>query len=568
MTTHKIKDFVAVIQTAVHKLDEFNKSQERSTVTKIIAWLKRDPDKLQHRKEVLWAIRQLQIHSRTLAELQNGNPNEQEIAVQAIETITRFNAFIDKTRSKPFNAQIANFLLEQNSRLNLGELAKIHLPQPISVEVYYSEKDKGFSLEDKKFSSKVLCLSTDKISFLSRHMAPVSPLHKENIPHLSKQALELFKMKVIALMEKHALLSNQEARRTMRSAIIQTKIELETLLCYVSCKVNPYPGQTIRVTATFEFDPQTSIYSFLQSKSVEFSFSSTQTAFPHSMQYTGWTQPDLIPIYPYCLEKTPLFNSFYQNKQTISQQLLTNESLLVQAKQVLLFKRDVFDNHKKELLDLHMQLSFSIVAAASHHEPTEETRELIKGFYARVKSLNNAFDYLSNTHQLILENFALIPCQKLQQACTKHQSMETHEDLFLEELNKSKKDFHSLERSSLSDLDLITIQFICALGEILAPSWKKMIFQQFSEILGFSPSPFTLFDLKNLTAMLIQAESFMLELTSSQLLDSEMMQQRLKDSITKDIALYQAHSFEEVQHLYPSAQYTLELKNYFQNQSK
>lgn len=567
--SNKVRNHVADIQTAAHKLDEFNQSNERSTVAKVFSLLKYNPEKLQHRKELLWAIRQLQIYSRTLPDMQRGDSKEQEVADKAIKAIKRFNAFIDRTGSRAFNKHFANFLLTQNSHLSFEELAKIQLPPFMCVEVYFSEKEKGPTLDAKKVSSNSACSAKDKISFLSRHITPAFPLQKgESVPHLSKQALELFKMKVIALMEKHALLSNVEARRSMRKAIIQADVDPDNLLCMATCTVNPFPGQLIYVKGAFEFDANASLYSILQSKSIQFTFSSTQTSFPHCLQYTGWAQPDLIPPFLHHLEKTPLFKSLYQQKLEVSQQLLSDGELLQHAKKWVQLKREAFDQHKKELLDLHQELSLTIIEAATGaacEASHKKVAGLLNDFYGRVKLLNNPYDFFADTHQLILENFALNPYERLQQAWTMHQQANSCEELFVEELNKSHQELHQiLQGNQLSDLDRTTIDFMNAFGAILAPAWKKIILQQFSEVGGFAAPVLTLFDLKNQIAMFKQAECFMEELAlPPATLTGEFALERFRAQITRDTALYRAQSLEEVEKLCPATQYVLELKNYF-----
>lgn len=93
-------------------------------------------------------------------------------------------------------------------------------------------------------------------------MEGLRPVKKQEIPHLSRQASELFFMKVISLLESHLLVSSAEARQMIGDSPVSVKISENAILCTVSCDVALSGDTSLRIDGDFVQDPKTGLYSF------------------------------------------------------------------------------------------------------------------------------------------------------------------------------------------------------------------------------------------------------------------------------------------------------------------
>lgn len=86
----------------------------------------------------------------------------------------------------------------------------------------------------------------------------ICAFHQKQIPHLSRQAQELFYMKVIRMIEKDYFLSTAEARKALSSATIRCTLNGDDT-CTILCDFSPLD---IQVKGTFKKDPQGTYYIF------------------------------------------------------------------------------------------------------------------------------------------------------------------------------------------------------------------------------------------------------------------------------------------------------------------
>ena len=378
----KSKDPTSDLQAAVEKLDAFTQQGNaaanvslqktmdlmRAFFVATFSEKKREEqaqERLEKNAELQHAIDILKSHYLLIDKLKTGTPQQQKLAASALTAIERYNAFVDLAKKKPtsLGERFASFLAEHGNNVRVENLAKIHMPHQATLEMKFSDSGK------KCFSSRILspyvAASSQKIGHLTQQMVPMTPLAVQPNGYLSKQAVELFQMKAIALVEKHGILSHVDARHAVRKASLNVSIDCNhSEICQAACALTPFPGQAISIKGTFAKNPRTQEYTYPRSDSFILMFTSTQTGFPHPLQHTGWALPDVLPIYPHRLEELPFYQLLYRHKHEIGSALDPEGPLLIKAKEILRLKRQAFDYAKDHLLERHKKLLHSLIAAS------------------------------------------------------------------------------------------------------------------------------------------------------------------------------------------------------------
>jgi hypothetical protein len=546
----------AEFQAAVDALDEFNKLSEVSSKSSFSSLMRLVADRFFGKKQedlLRKAIQTLKRNYALIPKLENGSAQEQTLASLARAVIHNFNANIDKAATSDIRSakeRIAAFLITNSI---LKEIGRIDLPLDSSV---------NFS---SSIHSPYTAASSVKVSKLPQIHSTTSPLPKQQVPYLSGQAVQLFYMKVISLLEKHRILSHLEARNLIRNASLQTTLDPNLNVCIATCEMSPFPGQIITVTGIFDKDPKLPVYN-IPSKEHKFrlAITSPQKGFPYPSQL-GWALPDMIPEFPQRLNELPAFKALYQSKQALSQILYPSGSLLDKAKKQLESKRKAFNESRGAMIDVNQALSMAIIEASS--EKMTGSLDPIRSFYARLKQIHHPYDYLSNTYLLINEMFFKRCNDKLQNAwfegkLPEHGVSEACRQILNEETIKVQAELIQQLSSANSEMEKCTIDFVLFMGQHLLP-WHEIILQQFSEIVSFTP-PVLSFYLQKLQIICFrQFLAFEKELQTESADDLQQM----TDNLNSDIKILKAASPEELAEWQPAVQIVEELKHYYSTSS-
>lgn len=540
------------LQNAIAKLVEFN--QENVSLNKTSSLMRSyfkakfsEKRQEQNWREVRRAIDILKSHYRLIEKLKEGTPQEQKLASSAVAAIEQYNAIIETVRQKPqnLNARIHNFLREQSGSVLPKELSKIQFPKSTFVHINYQGKSCNLA-------NPLAAAASRKISHLSGTLVPATPLPHAALPHLSRQAIELFHMKAISLIEQHGLLSNSEARNAMRKAHLQSQfdMDLDPSQCTVFCTLTPFPGHMITVSGTFERDmSKEAPFTLPKNNSFYLTLTSTHSGFPHPSQYTGWALADLVPNFPHCLEDLPLFKPLYLSKQALVHHLQPNQEKVDTAKARYMLKKEFAESCKEEYLQLQQELCLAIAMAAS---PEENANVVIQHFFAKLKQVHHFFDYYAETFQIINDSFIMRPYAQLE--ATWIEKKTTPLAILGQEAEKARREFLSQKSQAHSELETSTLDFILAMGALLSSPCHRILLQHFSET-RFPPPMLDDFEQKLQTALYRQLMAFFNELGGSEF--------DLLNQIRSDIALFTAPSFESVDENDPAVQIVAELEGYF-----
>lgn len=562
VANHK-NDPKAELQAAVDTLNEFNKQSEGAShmlfagLMRLVADRFSEDGQLNRKKQadtLRKAVQTLKRNYALIPKLEKGSAQEKTLASFARSVINSFNANIDKVQANDIRSVKEKVAAFFSTHLNLNEIGRIELPQDPFVHFDYSDLKSSIQSPYKAASS-------DKISKLPQTLSAQTSLPRQQVTHLSWQAVQLFHMKVIALIEKHQILSHLEARNSIRNAALYTALDAKQGVCIATCELSPFPGQTITVTGIFDKDPKQPFYT-VPNKEHPFhlAITSTQKGFPHPCQL-GWALPDIIPEYPQNLNGLPIFKDLYQSKEAISQALHPHGRLFGHAKTQLEMKRRAFNENKEMMIEAHMALSLDVAAASG----STHSADSIHLFYTRLKGVNHPYDYLTNTYQLINEIYYKRCYEKLQNAwfdgkLPENQAGQACRKILVEEGDKIRNELQLQRAKADSELAKCTIDFMVCMGENYLP-WHEIILQQFSEIVSFEPPELSFYLQKIQILALKQFMAFADEL-SSESIDETILTRMTKD-LTSDRQILKATALEELRLWQPAYQIVEELRQYY-----
>ncbi len=585
------------LEDAVKTLDEFNKLNEQveeGSLQKTMHLMhdffaarfsdNKDEIAKKHQDDaskILKAIDVLKSSFIFFEKLLTGSLSQQKLVSSALAVIDRFNTIIEKAHhyNSSLKSRIDAFFAEKNGSLLAKDLGRIHFPPLASIQREFSDKDKTEESLSKKFTlhhhSPSITTSSKKITSLSQIVAPLTPMPHHDLPMLNKQSLELFRMKAIALIEKHELLSNSEARTAVLKAQLHVALEITGSYNAVSCActLNPFPGQVLHIKGLFEKDPHSTSFSIPNSKSFHLSFISTQTGFPDPRQHTGWALADVVPSFPHQLDSLPYFKPLYERKQTLARQLRTETKFIQYAKQMINLKREAFQKDLEILIPLHRQLCQCMALIAPAEIIPINIEIIFDQFFNRLKHVNVPFDYLSETYGIINETFVLKPLEKLQRAWLDHHSETFSPQTYLEnEILQAQQELQIQQKYAQSDLEKCTIDFIIAFGNIIGNGSAAIQLQQLSESMNFAPPALNTFQQKIQGMMYKQLEAFLDDFESNDKFDhndtmqivSQKMQGLLQDEINflKSLLSFSDKSDKTVETI------IIELDDYFKKRFK
>lgn len=433
-------------------------------------------------------------------------------------------------------------------RLEQGSLAEQKIAQAVklAVEMYNPSREvinkptkgikKIFSKEKKYYSP------LPKIDLLRMPSVKISSSERDVLTGaqtgiaLSKQSIELFQMKVLALLEKHEIASNCEARDIVKRSPIHTVVKKDSSTCTLTQTLSLFPGQTITVMGVSALDIKNHRVSKLYPESFSLSIELMESDIPHAIQYSGWAMPSqLLPESPQRIDLLKHSSTVFVDKKRLVANLVPKNLLLEKAKKMMRLKTEAFALHRRELLDLHARFMHAFVQCGSTTMPSQ-ANEIIQRFYQELVLSSSSFETLSSIHQHVCSHFVAKPHQKLLEMiyCT---------DL----IQTPPEQRYYIAHTVLCTVDAITghypqhvLDYMNLIGPILGRASASIILQYLSEDLAFAPPQLTLFE-KRLQAMAYQQmKNFIDELNQSLESNPEaclkQIVERLRDFISADIA--------------------------------
>lgn len=496
--------------------------------------------------DTLRAVELINRHRIFIEKLKTGTPAEKRLADEFTRTIDTYNERCNKQMPEYVSSikRLSKFFSKGPQAAKL--LPKIILPKKATVQCHYPEP---LSMEEPP---------------------KLAATHVECAVSIPKQSAELFHMKAIALLERYGIASNSEARATVKQSPIYTSIEEHSSVYTLRQTITLFPGQTITVVGSSSLDPKTHAINRLFPETFRLSLESTQTGCPHPLQRAGWTlASQLVPEFPQRIDLLKEAAPLFQGKSRAVAGLSPQGGMLKRAKELLSLKKRCFDQHAKELLELHKQLAFAVIKAFNA-ETTIQNKAAIEQFYEHLSNLQHPFQYFAHTSQMIREYFTAEPYQMLVDAIIKGKSTDfgspsaqtrylATKTVWEQAFEAAKDKIRQQKIEAACPIEKARLDYISCMGEVFGHAAKAIILQYLSEDLVFKPPALTPFEQKVQAAAYHHLEDFLEELTpentSHQTFSLNETYESMKRQIKQDIAFFD----EEKQMALPQ-----ELADYFE----
>lgn len=484
---------------------------------------------------------------------EDGTLEQKGFATYAKKAIERFNQAIDKTKALPptWQKRIVRFLY-QKSGLLMHRLVKIELPQKASLHIEFPHQTSKTNSKPIKINPATVNPAAKRISHLREIMIPAF--------QVEKQTLELYYMKVIALLERHQLLSNFEARMIVINKPIQIELDKQEQLLTISQTLIPLPGQQIDVSVAFKKDPRTLTFSIFVSDNL--SLKSTQTGFPRSEQHHGWALSE--ELIPKCLHRPNRLNVFpqlYADTLQIAQELLPNGPLAKKARLFLRLKKQIFNTHKAVFVEYHKKLAIAIAEAAPKAYVPNNFLMHANQFFESLNLQNAPYELLSSTYNHLMQTLIVLPYTALEREWL-NGNLRTYDDaqqlLSTEMFATAVREIQEGAEGK-TEVEKCAHHFQVAMQQILAPAIQQLLLQQHSEIIEYAPPLMDLFSKKLQTAVYLQLWEFHSELSLNP--NECDLFQRLSRLLEDDILLFKANSLGSLN--WKAAAVTVELESYY-----
>lgn len=552
MDKTSFSDSTAELHDAIRKLEAFSnqesKEESHSSIFKTISLVRSlffnavDPSSKNQQasfptsnEEVLNAVELITRKRFFIEQLKKaGSPDEKNFAEALTKAVASYNERRDKCLNEKMNKGKGwSKFLSREGGCSKELPPKIDLSEPITVAYHYSEKTPPKSNEKQQRPF-------------------VATKAGESTINLTKQYVELFQMKALALLERYGIASNPEARVLVKQSPIFTEMQDDNS-CTLCQTLTLFPGQTVTVMGTSALDPKNQTISKLFPDTFSISLESTQTGFPHPSQRAGWTLGyQLLPESPQRLDLLQTAAPLFQNKKLAMQELQPHGKLIKTAKALLRQKKRVFHTNSKELLTLHKQLAEAIVKAALPLEKRANHENALHQYFEFLEEHPEPFECLVETYQQLRDSFLAKPHQILLEAILKGKStdlaspsaklrqLSTKNILEQALVDAEHEARQKIDASSSSD-GRIKWTFIHRLGIILGSASTAIILQYLSEDLIFSPPPLNPFEQKVQSCAYKHMDDFLKELSIAEeaIEDPMAIHHLLKEALISDIALFQ-----------------------------
>lgn len=533
------QDSRSELQDAIRKLEAFSRhalqADAPTQISKTISLMRTllrhafdkpdkketNAEKIPNCEEVLQAVEVINRERLHIQRLQKGDSAEQKLADSFTKAVEDYNACRDRYVNFATSPNKGWAKLFSKNDAGSKSLPKIDLPQKLTVQYLFSSSEAAQTAELR---------SEQKIS---------------NAAFLPKQSAELFQMKVLALLERYGIAESHEVRNLVKKTPIHTEIESASSRCTLKQTLSLFPGQTVVVMGTSALDPKTQSIHRLFPETFSVSLKSTQTGFPDPSQRTGWALAnELIPDCPQRIDLLASLTHFFQRKREVVTGLLPNGPLVSHAKKLIHFKKQAFDLHKQELIELHKQLAHTIIRSAPPSLIIPNAENIIDQFYHALLAQQNPFEKLCEVNQLIRDLFIRKTHQDLLDMVLKSENKEISRlkvakesvDLSIKEI---QKELAQQREQALDDHERLKWNYILCLGTPIGEASKNIMLQYLSEDFSFKPPALSLFESKIQATAYQHVSHFLDELTlSTKDLSQESAHQILKKELLSDIEIF------------------------------
>lgn len=408
-----------------------------------------------------------------LHQFQQGTPEQKELAHRVFQAIDQYNAVIDKIAKR-----ISSKAEQSNASVSLIA-KKIDMPKPVLATVEHPDQS--------KVNGAVRSLFSDNV-----------PLH--NPLALNPTEADLFKMKAIILLRKQ--LGVRTAIEAVNSSPIQTiwdDLNISQNLLHAKQTVCTFPGEVSVLTAVFDRSKGNTLLNVTCTPVIK------QTGFPDPCQHTGgFVGADCLIL----TKGGSMHEAFIQRKNELASALLPNGAKNMLGKLWVEKKREAFCSSKKEFLDLHRQLAYTLPVTADHEHHVDNFFEGLSQHSTAFQTLQTAYRILSTQ---FIERFY-------------HKAQKGDFDV------QNELDAVSYELTSVQSLlAKQAVAYIISIGKSLAYSAVRLANEVFDHP----------FDVKLMLATYQQALNFQDEVLLHDSVNIEDAYESMKASLRHDIALFQ-----------------------------
>lgn len=349
-----------------------------------------------------------------------------------------------------------------------------------------------------------------------------------NTTPLPEQTADLFRMKVLSLLNRYEIATNPQARYAVIKSPITTTAN--DRFCLLTQTVKVFPWETVTVQGASELDPFTQTISRLFPETFSVSLVSEQTAYPHPTQRAGWVLSEyLIPELPQRLDLLPAHASLFSGRKELLEQLLAGKEVNQVAKKLFRIKQRVFQSYIQEFAFLHEKLAQAVFCAGG--ASSFET----KSFFACAQQEANSFDFIGDTYQQIREIWMKQPYQKVVEEQQKPELIEASFKASHEEIEADLiRDIEEAE----SEKQRIQLEWILNYGSLVGKASVPIMLQHLSEDFDFEPPKLTHFQTQLQTVACRHLADYMTELNQPEFDDTKMYQ-AMKRQLTVDCETFQ-----------------------------
>lgn len=199
-------------------------------------------------------------YSDLLVEFENGSPEQKDYAQQAGKVISRFNELVEqaKTPPKTLRGIIARKMYESCGLLSVKDLNKIPIP------LKYQIKIPSFNTYAAPLGERKVITTEMGAPDISKKVSVFSSQVKTE---LSRQTMDMYKMKAIRLLEKKGLCNGLDARTVVMNSPIEIKCNDET--CEITQNFPTFDGPDCKILCVFSREKPSGDYRNLVSSSIE-----------------------------------------------------------------------------------------------------------------------------------------------------------------------------------------------------------------------------------------------------------------------------------------------------------
>ncbi len=524
-------------------------------------------------QELIRSVDYLKTHYSIIEKLQEGDETQRKLAESASAVIKKYNALISQAKQNPpsLGQHIQRFFYEKRGMTLNRDLKGLTIEFTSPMAKYFvSAQAESLQHMQHKFSCHLHSANTlaasKKVIALCPHTPPPAPTIAAHVP--TQQEEDAFRMKAITMLHKDIFSTpTREAFHSIRSAPIVSLLNAQESqgpdadITSLHLTISPFPGEVIRIKGSFQRTKNEKVGSIPIPESFQLSSHSTQTGFPHAKQYTGWALDNLlIARYPHHLDELPLFKPIYEKKQAIAHELLPQGSLINKGRELLKLKKKAIEEDLPLYLKLSRQATVALFAAAPAEYVNADYLDVIDKFYSCVKAQASPIDFLGQVHQSMTEKFIAIPHNALEEEWLE----KGNRDIISDDHKQSRLTCLLIYNTALQSVEqqlknqiaeaqgeeLLTLNYILAMGQVIAPPSRAIILQQVSEKIGFAPPLLDIFERQIQAAVYKQLIAFHAELDwelqPDSLLNLEMARKHLIQQLESDIALFVDENSQEL----------------------